>query len=71
MSGNGVLRNCALEQLAGFAVEEREAEMGHDLSTRRLEGDVLSCRDGALARERDRHRVGAHAVARDAARWQK
>lgn len=31
MSGNGVLRNCALEQLAGFAVEEREAEMGHDL----------------------------------------
>jgi hypothetical protein len=31
MSGNGVLRNCALEQLAGFAVEEREAEVSHDL----------------------------------------
>ena len=31
MSGNGGLKNCALEQLAGFAVEEREAEMSHDL----------------------------------------
>jgi hypothetical protein len=30
MSGNGVLRNCALEQLAGFAVDEREAELRID-----------------------------------------
>ena len=29
--------------------------------------DVLSDRQGALADERNRHRVGAHAVARDAA----
>ncbi len=29
--------------------------------------DVLHDRDGGLADERDRHRVGAHAVARDAA----
>src|SRR5438445_1478838 len=27
-----LLRNCALEQLAGFAVEEREAEMGGTLA---------------------------------------
>ena len=30
--------------------------------------DLLHERDGAFAHERDRHRVGAHAVARDAAR---
>jgi hypothetical protein len=29
--------------------------------------DLLHDRDGALADERDRHRMGAHAVARDAA----
>jgi hypothetical protein len=33
----------------------------------RLAGDLLHDRDGALADERDRHRVGAHALARDAA----
>jgi hypothetical protein len=31
------------------------------------QGDVLHDRDGALANERDGHRLGAHAVARDAA----
>jgi hypothetical protein len=44
---------------------------GYDLQlTRydsRLARDVLHDRDGALADERDRHRMGAHAVARDAA----
>ena len=30
-------------------------------------GHVLQDRDGALADERDRHRVGTHTVARDAA----
>src|SRR5437773_8770151 len=33
----------------------------------RLARDVRHDRHGALAHERDRHRVGAHAVARDAA----
>jgi hypothetical protein len=33
----------------------------------RLAGDVLHHGHGALANERDRHRMGAHAVARDAA----
>jgi hypothetical protein len=33
----------------------------------RLARDLLHERDGALAHERDRHRMGAHAVARDAA----
>jgi hypothetical protein len=32
----------------------------------RLAGDVLHDRDGALADQRDRHRMGAHAVARGA-----
>jgi hypothetical protein len=32
-----------------------------------MAGDVLLDRDGALADERDGHRVGAHALARDAA----
>jgi len=32
-----------------------------------LARDLLHDRHGALADERDRHRVGAHAVARDAA----
>jgi hypothetical protein len=32
-----------------------------------LASDLLHGGDGALANERDRHRVGAHAVARDAA----
>ena len=45
---------------------------GYDLQLTRLRrarlaGDVLPGRDGALAKERDRHRVGQHAVARDAA----
>jgi hypothetical protein len=68
MSGTGVLRNCALEQLAGFAVEEREAEMGHDLKYAAA-GGRRSKLPGMehLADERDWHRVGAHAVARDAA----
>jgi hypothetical protein len=34
---------------------------------RLLARDVLHDRDGALAHERDRHGMGAHAVARDAA----
>ena len=33
----------------------------------RLARHVLHDRDGALAHERDRHRVGAHALARDTA----
>jgi hypothetical protein len=33
----------------------------------RLARDLLHDRDGALAHERDGHRVGAHALARDAA----
>jgi len=33
----------------------------------RLAGDLLHDRDGALAEEGDRHGLGAHAVARDAA----
>src|SRR5438128_11734631 len=32
VEGCCLLRNCALEQLAGFAVEEREAEMGGALA---------------------------------------
>ena len=37
----------------------------------RLARDLLHDRDGALAHERDRHRMGAHAMARDAAsRWE-
>jgi hypothetical protein len=47
------------------------ARQGYDLqligTTEGLAGDLLHDRDGALADERDRHRVGAHAVARDAA----
>jgi hypothetical protein len=31
------------------------------------DSDLLHDRDGALAHERDRHRLGAHALARDAA----
>ena len=46
---------------------------GYDLQLTRYEErglarDLLHDRDGALADERDRHRVGAHAVAADAAR---
>ena len=33
----------------------------------RLAGDLLHARDGAFTDERDAHRMGAHAVARDAA----
>jgi hypothetical protein len=33
----------------------------------RLARDLLHDRDGAFTDERDRHRMGAHAVARDAA----
>src|SRR6516225_4023193 len=36
-------------------------------TTARLARDLLHDGDGALADKRDRHRVGAHAVARDAA----
>jgi hypothetical protein len=32
-----------------------------------IEGRLIHDGDGALADERDRHRMGAHAVARDAA----
>jgi hypothetical protein len=39
----------------------------HALRRARLAGDVLHDRHGALADERDGHRVGAHAVASDAA----
>jgi hypothetical protein len=42
-------------------------ETGHEHSHARLAGDVLYDGNGALADERDRHGVGAHAVARDAA----
>jgi hypothetical protein len=38
----------------------------HPLRRARLARDVLHDRDGALTRERDGHRVGAHALARDA-----
>ena len=39
---------------------------GFDLSTTSAAGARRSTRlDGALANERDRHRVGAHALARD------
>src|SRR4030095_4718261 len=37
------------------------------LTSARLARDVLRDRDGALTDERDGHRMGAHAVARDAA----
>ena len=47
------------------------ARQGYDLQLTRydekLARDLLHDRDGALADERDRHRVGAHAVARDTA----
>jgi hypothetical protein len=48
------------------------ARQGYDLQLTRYDekgwrGDVLHDRDGTLADERDRHQVGAHAVARDAA----
>jgi hypothetical protein len=39
----------------------------HAVRRQGLAGDVLHDRDGTLADERDLHRVGAHAVARDAA----
>ena len=38
-----------------------------DAASRRARGDVLYDRDGAFADERDGHRVGADALARDAA----
>jgi len=49
------------------------ARQGYDLQLTRydragLARDVLHDRDGALADQRDRHRMGAHALARDAAR---
>jgi hypothetical protein len=48
------------------------ARQGYDLQTdpvrrARVAGHVLHDRDGALTHERDGHRMGAHAVARDAA----
>ena len=36
-----LLRNCALEQLAGFAVEEREAEMGGTLAQAVKDADAV------------------------------
>jgi hypothetical protein len=39
----------------------------HPLQRARLACDVLHDRDGAFADERDAHRMGADAVARDAA----
>ena len=39
----------------------------HPLRRTGLASDVLHDRDGALAHERDGHRMGAHAVARDTA----
>ncbi len=56
----------------GYQINERGlARQGIDFQlTVRREGlarDVLHHRDGALAHERDGHRMGAHAVARDAA----
>src|SRR5262249_11461634 len=39
----------------------------HAVRRPRLARDLLHDRHGALTDERDRHRVGAHAVARDAA----
>jgi hypothetical protein len=52
----GLLRNCTLEQLAGFAVEEREAEMGGTLAQAvkdapikrdQLELEIQFARDGS------------------------
>src|SRR5262245_46142630 len=46
------------------------AHQGFDLQLTRydeLASDLLHDRDGALAHERDQHRVGTHAVACDAA----
>jgi hypothetical protein len=48
----------------------RAAHQGFDLQLTRYGergGDLLHDRDGALADERNGHRMGAHAVARDAA----
>ena len=48
----------------------RAAHQGFDLQLTRYGergGDLLHDRDGALADERDRYGMGAHAVARDAA----
>src|SRR2546426_11869284 len=36
-----LLRNCTLEQLAGFAVEEREAEMGGTLAQAVKDADTV------------------------------
>ncbi len=48
------------------------ARQGYDLQLTRYDergwrGDVLHDGDGTFAHERDRHRMGAHALARDAA----
>ena len=43
------------------------AKGGQSPGLKGLAGHVPQERDGALADERDRHRVGAHALARDAA----
>jgi hypothetical protein len=53
-------------------VAVRHGSQGYDHQRTRYEreelaGDLLHDGDGALAYQRDRHRVGAHAVARDAA----
>ena len=50
-----------------FGQLQREVPVRRISRRARLARDVLHDRDGALADERDGHRVGAHAVARDAA----
>jgi hypothetical protein len=42
-------------------------DLHHPIRRSRLARDLLHDRHGALAHERDRHRVGAHALAGDAA----
>jgi hypothetical protein len=55
--------------VSAFVTLLRESSLTARVSSRSdpLAGDVLHDRDGALADERDGHRMGAHAVARDAA----
>ena len=50
---------------AGWRV--KASTPAHALRRARLAGDVLHHRDGAFTDECNRHRLGAHALARDAA----
>ena len=51
-----------------FGWRQREVlDLKSVIPNRRGRRELSNDRDGALADERDRHRVGAHAVARDAA----